>query len=157
VGGHVRSMKNLFEAERVTEVKERLANLTAASPRQWGSMNPPQAVAHCAAGIELALGDRTPPRLLIGRLIGGIIKPKVLENDEPMRRNSPTVPGLVVLDERNLQKERERLCALIDRFCAAGPTGCTTHPHSFFGRLTPQEWSVLMYKHLDHHLRQFGV
>jgi LPS sulfotransferase NodH len=49
------------------------------------------------------------------------------------------------------------LGALIERFAAAGLAGCTMHPHSFFGRLTPQEWAVLMYKHLDHHLRQFGV
>ena len=80
-----------------------------------------------------------------------------LRNDEPMRRNSPTVKGLVVQDERDLGMERERLLALIDRFAAAGPAGCTKHPHSFFGRLTPDEWAILMYKHLDHHLRQFGV
>jgi LPS sulfotransferase NodH len=49
------------------------------------------------------------------------------------------------------------LRGLIDRFAAAGPQGCTKNPHSFFGRLTPQEWATLMYKHLDHHLRQFGV
>jgi hypothetical protein len=46
---------------------------------------------------------------------------------------------------------------LIDRFAAAGPQGCTTHPHAFFGSLTPDEWAILMYKHLDHHLRQFGA
>ncbi len=46
---------------------------------------------------------------------------------------------------------------LIDRFATAGREGCTSHPHSFFGRLTPDEWAILMYKHLDHHLRQFGV
>jgi len=39
----------------------------------------------------------------------------------------------------------------------AGPAGCTKHPHSFFGKLTPEEWAILSYKHLDHHLRQFGV
>jgi hypothetical protein len=150
-------MKNLFEAARVKEVKERIANLKPESPRQWGTMNAAQAMAHCAAGMELALGDMTPPQMLLGRIIGGVIKPMVLGNDEPMRRNSPTVKGLVVQDERDLGMECERLCGLIDRFCAAGPTGCTRNPHSFFGRLTPNEWAVLMYKHLDHHLRQFGV
>jgi hypothetical protein len=150
-------MKNLFEAARVKEVKERIANLKPESPRQWGTMNAAQAMAHCAAGMELALGDRTPPRMFPGRIVGGIIKPMVLGNDEPMRRNSPTVKGLLVRDERDLGMECERLCELINRFCAAGPTGCTRHPHSFFGRLTPDEWAVLMYKHLDHHLRQFGV
>jgi hypothetical protein len=150
-------MNNLFEAARVKEVKERMAQLRPNSERVWGKMNPAQALAHCAAGIELAVGDRMPPRMWLGRIIGGIVKPMVLGNDEPMRRNSPTVKGLVVQDERDLGMERERLCGLIDRFAAAGPLGCTTHPHSFFGRLTPDEWATLMYKHLDHHLRQFGV
>jgi LPS sulfotransferase NodH len=62
-----------------------------------------------------------------------------------------------VTDERDLEAERRRLLDLVERFAAAGPAGCTTHPHSFFGRLTPREWAVLMYKHLDHHLRQFGA
>jgi Protein of unknown function (DUF1569) len=150
-------MKNLFEAARVEEVKERIARLKPDSDRQWGKMNAAQAVAHCSAGLEWAVGDRIPPRLLLGRILGLIVKPLALGNDEPMRRNSPTVKDLVVQDERDLGAERERLCGLIDRFAAAGPKGCTTHPHSFFGRLTPEEWATLMYKHLDHHLRQFGV
>jgi hypothetical protein len=150
-------MKNLFEQARVEEVKRRIADLRPDSERLWGKMNAAQAVAHCSAGLELATGDRVPPRLFLGRIIGRIVKPMALGNDEPMRRNSPTIPGLVMEDERNLETERERLCGLIDRFAAAGPDGCTTHPHSFFGRLTPEEWATLMYKHLDHHLRQFGV
>jgi hypothetical protein len=150
-------MKNMFETERVTEIKERVARLRPESARQWGKMNAAQTVAHCTAGIEMALGDRKLPRVLIGRMIGGIIKPKVLCDDAPMRRNSPTMKELVMQDERDLETERARLLATIDRFAAAGPPGCTDHPHSFFGRLTPDEWAILMYKHLDHHLRQFGV
>ena len=150
-------MKNLFEAATVEEVKGRMAQLRPDSERLWGKMNPAQAVAHCSAGLELAVGDRTPPRVLVGRIMGWIVKPLVLRNDEPMRRNSPTIKDLVVLDERDLGTERERLRGLIDRFAASGPAGCTAHPHSFFGRLTPGEWAILMYKHLDHHLRQFRV
>jgi hypothetical protein len=150
-------MKNLFETARVEEVKERLARLSPDSERLWGSMNAGQAIEHCSRGVELAMGHRTPPRLLLGLIIGRVVKPMALGNDEPLRRNSPTVKGLVVNDERDLEAERERLCGLIDRFVAAGPKGCTTHPHSFFGRLTAEEWATLMYKHLDHHLRQFGV
>jgi hypothetical protein len=150
-------MKNLFEAARAEEIKKRMAQLRLDSERQWGKMNAAQAVEHCSRGLELALGDRKPPRVLVGRMIGWVVKPLALRNDEPLRRNSPTVKGLVIQDERDLGMERERLRGLIDRFAAAGPKGCTTHPHSFFGRLTPEEWAILMYKHLDHHLRQFGV
>jgi hypothetical protein len=150
-------MKNLFEAARVEEVKQRIALLRPDSERQWGTMKPAQVLEHCSRGIETALGDKTPPRVLVGRLLGWFVKPKVMGNDEPLRRNSPTARMFVVEDERDFGTERLRLCGLIDRFAAAGPAGCSSHPHAFFGRLTPGEWAILMYKHLDHHLRQFGV
>ena len=114
-------MKNLFDAATVEEVKKRLVHLRPDSERLWGRMNAPQAVAHCAAGFELALGDRRPPRKLLGRIIGRMVKPMALGTDEPMRRNSPTVKGLVVEDERDLRIEQKRLCGLIERFVAAGP------------------------------------
>jgi len=150
-------MKNLFQPGSVEEVKTRLLLLKPESQRLWGKMNAAQVVEHCSRGLELATGARRPPRLLIGRMIGRIIKPLALGNDNPIRKNAPTDPSLIVADERNLQAEVARLRALIDKFAAAGPQGCTTHPHSFFGPLTPQEWGILMYKHIDHHLRQFGV
>jgi len=150
-------MKNLFDPARVEEIKQRIAMLRPESERQWGTMTAPQAVEHCSRGLEMALGERKLPRELLGRILGPIIKPKVFANDEPMRRNSPTSKALVVQDERNLAQECARLCGMIDRFAAAGPAGCTSHPHSFFGKLKAEEWAILMYKHLDHHLRQFGV
>lgn len=150
-------MKDLFQPAAAAEVKARLLSLRPDTPRQWGTMNAAQAVAHCCGGMEMALGDTRPRRVLAGRIFGRIIKRLALGNEAPMRRNTPTVPEIVVADERELDSERRRLSGLIDRFVAAGPAGCTTHPHSFFGRLTPREWAVLMYKHLDHHLRQFGA
>lgn len=60
-------------------------------------------------------------------------------------------------DARDLENERNHLLVLIDKFTAGGPAACTTHPHGFFGKLTPDQWAILMYKHLDHHLRQFGA
>ncbi|HEX8392439.1 MAG TPA: DUF1569 domain-containing protein [Longimicrobium sp.] len=150
-------MKNLYQPATAAEVQARLQTLRPDSARQWGTMNPAQAVAHCAASMETAVGDTLPGRVLIGRIIGWLIKPLVLGNEEPMRRNTPTSPEMRVADERDLERERQRLARLIDRFATGGPSACTTHPHSFFGRLTPQEWAVLMYKHLDHHLRQFGA
>lgn len=150
-------MKNLFDAELANQLKQRIGSLQIDSQRQWGEMSVAQTVAHCASGLEMALGEIKPPRALVGRLIGWAIKPKVVGDDEPFRRNSPTVGQLVIRGERNLDVERVRLCSLIDEFASGGTSVCTTHPHPFFGRLTPAEWAVIMYKHLDHHLRQFGV
>jgi hypothetical protein len=95
--------------------------------------------------------------MFIGRVIGSMVKKMAIADDRPLKKNSPTSPELKVGDARQLDVEKERLSSLIDRFVAAGPQGCTSHPHSFFGRMTPDEWGVLMYKHVDHHLRQFGA
>jgi hypothetical protein len=150
-------MKNLFEPARAAELTERLDRLQPDSPRLWGKMTAPQAMAHCAVAMEWAVGDTRPPRMLVGRLIGGLAKRMAVRNDDPFQRNGPTAPSLVITDERDLATERARLRRLIERFAAGGPGGCSTHPHSFFGRLTPDQWAVLMYKHVDHHLRQFGA
>ena len=148
-------VKNLFDVALANQVKQRIDSLQIDSKRQWGKMSVAQTAAHCASGLEMALGEIKPPRVLIGRLLGPVIKPKAFGNDEPFRRNSPTADALVVTGERNLDKERARLHALIDRFVLGGTSACTTHPHPFFGPLSPAEWAILMYKHLDHHLRQF--
>jgi len=151
------SARNMFQGERVEEIKVRLRELKADNARQWGKMCPAQMLAHCSAGMEMAAGEIRPPRALVGRIIGPAIKRVAVRDEEPMRRNSPTAKELLVTGERDFESERERLTGLIDRFAAVGPSGCTDHPHVFFGPLPPDEWAVLMYKHLDHHLRQFGV
>jgi len=132
-------MKNLFEAATTEEVRERLAQMRPDSERLWGKMSPAQALAHCSAAMEMAVGLTFPPRSFMGRLFGRRAKSSILN------------------DKRDFAAEKQRLHGLIDRFAAGGPAGCTKHPHCFFGPTTPEEWAALNYKHLDHHLRQFGV
>jgi Protein of unknown function (DUF1569) len=150
-------MKNLFEAATAEEIKERIARLGPNSTRQWGKMTAPQAMAHCSVGMEWAVGDKVEPRMFLGRIFGPIAKSQVLKDGKPMGRNAPTAKSLVIKNECDLGKECARLSALVERFAADGPQGCTKHPHTFFGQMTPEEWAQLMYKHVDHHLRQFGV
>jgi hypothetical protein len=150
-------MKNLFETSAAEEVKARLVRLRPESERLWGKMNPAQALAHCSAAIEMAMGKTRPPRIFLGRLLGPLAKRSVILKGEPIRRNAMTEKSCLVTDERDFGVERQRLRESIDRFVAGGPGVCTKHPHFFFGPLTPVEWAALMYQHLDHHLRQFQV
>ncbi|HEX8710881.1 MAG TPA: DUF1569 domain-containing protein [Terracidiphilus sp.] len=151
-------MESLFDRSASEEIRQRLLSLQPDSQRLWGKMSSAQMLAHCSASLEMAMGRLRPPRLLIGSIIGRAVKSLVLREGEPMRRNAPTAKALkVAAGDGDFVKEKSRLDGLIDCFAASGPGGCTTHPHCFFGRLTPEEWSVLMYKHLDHHLRQFGA
>jgi len=151
-------VKNLFDRTVANQVKARLGKLEPQSERRWGKMTAPQMLAHCSVSMQWAVGEVVPEKgAFFTRLVGRLVKPMVFRNEDPLRQNSPTAKSLIVADERDLGKERERLSGLIDKFTAAGPAACTKHPHSFFGSLTPDEWAILMYKHLDHHLRQFGV
>lgn len=151
-------MKNLFDAAVVKQVKARLGQLEPQSEALWGKMTAAQMAAHCSVSMQWAVGEVEPEKVALPlRVMGRLVKPMVLRNDDPMRKNSPTVKSLIVADERDLDKERNHLSGLIDRFATGGAAGCTTNPHSFFGRLTPEEWAILMYKHVDHHLRQFGM
>jgi len=150
-------MKTLFDTACIEELQYRLARLQPGSARQWGKMSSAQMLAHCTKGLEMAAGEIRPPRALVGRIIGRVVKRAVLRDDKPMYRNSPTAKELVMEGDCNFAVDQARLSRLIGSVAAAGPAGCTSHPHTFFGPLTPDEWGILMYKHLDHHLRQFGV
>jgi len=85
-----------------------------------------------------------------------MVKP-IYTNETPFSKNSPTDKKLVVLDQRDFLREQQELKMKVRQFREGGDAQCTRHPHPFFGPLTPQEWSRGMYKHLDHHLRQFGT
>jgi len=152
-------MKDLFDSTLVEETKQRILRLRAGGARQWGNMNVAQMLTHCTSGMQMAMGTINPKRAPFpANIIGSLIKPLVLGNDKPMRRNSPTVPELISADTQcDFESERGRLIKTIDRFASEGAACCSQHPHPFFGPLKPHQWAILMYKHLDHHLRQFGA
>jgi len=149
-------MKNLFQPETVDEVLARIDSLQSGSQRQWGKMDVAQMMAHCSATMDMASGRLNPPRLFIGRLIGPLARP-IFTNEKPFSRNGPTDKSLLISDPRDFAREREQLKLKVRQFHEGGEAGCTRHPHPFFGAITPQNWSRGMYKHLDHHLHQFGV
>jgi hypothetical protein len=149
-------MQNLFQEAAVEEVISRLDKLQPTSQRQWGKMEVAQMMAHCNATMDMALGRLNRPRVLIGRILGPFVR-HVFTNDKPFSRNSPTDEKLKISDQRDFLREQKQLKQKVRQFHDGGEAHCTKHPHPFFGALTPHEWSTGMYKHLDHHLRQFGA
>lgn len=153
-------MKDLFDRGLADNIKQRIMCLRPESKRQWGSMTPAQTLAHCTSGLQMATGVINPRRTSFpANMIGLVIKPLVFADDKPMRRNSPSSPDLFPVNPNqcDFEHERTQLIATIESFVAMGSSGCSQHPHPFFGPLKPEQWAILMYKHLDHHLRQFGV
>jgi len=149
-------MKNLFERGTVNEISARIDKLQPAMKRQWGKMDVAQMMAHCSGAMDMASGTVKLKRITLGRILGPIIKP-IYTNEKPFSKSSPTAKELVISGEKEFLREQVVLKQKIWDFHAAGPAGCTRYPHPFFGALTPDEWARGMYKHLDHHLRQFGA
>lgn len=149
-------MKTLLDTSTLEEVKKRLNQLTPESQRGWGKMDVAQMMAHLSKMLEIALGDHKPPRSLAGRLIGGFIRAKAYD-DSPLPRNSPTDNSIRITETKRFSEEKVRLSNLLERFNKAGKTGMTTHPHPFFGSLTPEQWGMNQFKHVSYHLEQFGV
>ena len=149
-------MKSVFEPEARQQLVARLDALRPDSARQWGKMDPAQMLGHCANALETATGDRPMKQGLLGKILMPFFRKSIL-GEKPFSRNSPTDPTFVIRDPRDFEAEKRRLLTLLDRFVAAGPDNAGKYVHSFFGKMTGQEWGELTHKHLDHHLQQFGV
>jgi hypothetical protein len=90
-------------------------------------------------------------------LFGSMVKRRLTGDERTFQKNLPTDKSFLVKDTPNFEEAKTNLIALVREFMNSGPSGLTKDPHPFFGKLTSQEWDILMWKHLDHHLRQFGV
>jgi hypothetical protein len=95
-------------------------------------------------------------RGIIGILFGSMARKK-LTGPEPFGKNLPTDKHFIITGQPDFEKERANLINYVQRFTKTGPAGITREAHPFFGKMTSQEWDALMFKHIDHHLRQFGV
>jgi hypothetical protein len=74
----------------------------------------------------------------------------------PFPKGVPTAPELLARRPAAWADDVAGLKALIGR---AGERGqaASWPEHPAFGRMSGRAWGVLMYRHIDHHLRQFGV
>jgi hypothetical protein len=105
--------------------------------------------------VEAANGEKPMKQAFIGKLLTRFVRSSFL-GEKPYSKNSPTGPMLVVKDDRDFATEKTRLLAALRRLREGGPDAAAKHPHGFIGRVTGEEWGRLQWKHLDHHLRQFG-
>ncbi len=149
-------MASIYDQQDAQNFIERINKLNPISQHIWGSMTVAQMLAHIQQPIRVALGEYKPKRTIIGILFGGMAK-KGLVNDKPFKQGLPTDASFVIENDRNFEDEKTKAIELIQKLSAAGPGGVTKDKHPFFGKLSPDEWDALTVKHLDHHLRQFGV
>ncbi len=149
-------MKSLFDQNNSKEIICRINNLKPDSEALWGRMNVAQMLTHVQTPLMVLFGEMKLKRGLIGMLFGSIAK-KQLTGEKPFKQNLPTAPKFVVSDSRNFEEEKKKIINMIERFTSLGEKSIANKNHPFFGNMTTEEWDNLQWKHLDHHLRQFGA
>lgn len=150
-------MKNIFSTPVTEELISRVNSLSIDTKPQWGKMSVDQMLAHCNIAYEMTFTDKHPkPNALIRFMLKTFVKKGVV-NEKPYPKNGRTAPAFIIADARNFEDERARLIAFLQKCRDYGPNYFDGKESLSFGEMSTQEWNNLFYKHLDHHLTQFGV
>lgn len=147
-------MKSLLTEEGHKEITTRLSKLTESSKGKWGKMTVGQMSWHCQYPLKLAIKNKE--NYSKGNWFIKTFFKKSLYNDKPWRKNLPTAPQLKAKEPKDFSNESAILKNLVDEFSALKDREIW-YPHPAFGPFTKEQWGQLQYKHLDHHLKQFGV
>ena len=146
-------MADLHDPVVRDELKRRIGSLRPDSARHWGRMTVDQMLWHVNIPLAECAGEYktqpkpvpVPRRLLLWFTL-----------NMPWPRGARTRPDLVATERHDFETERQRCLELIDRISAGNIDG-QWPPSAGFGDMSGREWGRLHAKHLDHHLRQFGV
>ena len=151
------ALPDIFTPEVHAGLIRRIQSLTPTTQPLWGKMTVSKMLAHCCVTYEMVYETKHPkPNFFMGILLKLVVKGAVT-NEKPYKKNLATAPQFIIKDDRDFAVEQKRLIDYLNRTQALGPAhfdGKTSHS---FGPLTRTEWNNMFYKHLDHHLSQFGV
>ena len=149
-------MKTVFNEAIRAELISRVNALNETSETLWGKMNVYQMMKHCSIWDEWVLGKRNNiyKQEFLGRIFGRMALKSNTKDDKPLGKNMPA--GIFVIKEKagdiNAQK-----AILINSIADYEHFSNDKFIHDFFGKMTREQIGIFAYKHLDHHLRQFGV
>ena len=148
---------NIFTKQVSEQVVNRINVLTSETKPQWGTMSVSQMLAHCCVAYELIYDNIHPKPNAFTKFMVKLFAKKIVTGDAPYKRNSRTAPMFVMTDDKDFDKEKKRLVDYITKTQELGEGHFDGKESHSFGNLTKREWNNLFYKHLDHHLSQFGV
>jgi hypothetical protein len=148
-------MKTIFDESDRAAILRRVDALAADRRALWGRFTAPEMVCHLSAGLRQGLGelDAEEPR---GPLSLPVINWLAIHVFPWPKGKAKSPPALLTTKPTSWDADLDALRSLIDRFGARGASA-SWPPSAAFGRISGESWGVLEYRHLDHHLRQFGV
>ncbi len=150
-------MKSVFDPIDVYELCNRINSLNPDTQAIWGKMNVAQMLAHCNVTYEMIYEDKHPKPNPILKFVLKLFVKKYVVNDKPYKKNSQTAPAFIINDPKVFDDERIRLLNFINKTLELGAVHFEGKESHSFGKLNITEWNYMLYKHLDHHLNQFGV
>ncbi len=151
------ALPNIFTRNVSDDVIRRINMLSPQTQANWGKMTVDQMLAHVNVSYEMAFEDKHPKPNFFMRLILKLFVKKTVTGEAPYKRNSQTAPAFLITDERDFEVEKKRLIGFINKTQELGEAHFDGKESLSFGALNKTEWNNMFYKHLDHHLTQFGV
>lgn len=151
------SLPNIFTKQVTDEIIQRISKLNSDTQPLWGKMNSGQMLAHCCVPYEMVYeGIHPKPNAFMKFILKMLIKNKVT-GEALYPHNSKTAPQFLIKGEKDFEKEKQRLINYISKTQKLGENHFDNKESDSFGALNKTEWNNMFYKHLDHHLTQFGV
>jgi len=149
---------SLFDKQKCEQIIARINKLTPASSAAWGKMNVGEMLCHCTDGMKMATGERA-VKDKSNFLFRHVVKPLVIYV-LPMPKEAPTAdeinPAKDGTKPLEFEADRRALLDSVENFCAL-PENHPWANHAAFGKLSRRQWGLIAHKHIDHHLKQFGV
>ena len=147
-------MKSIYNSNDNQELVNRINQINSESKPLWGKMSADQMCEHCLLTSNVAFGKQELKINFLMKLVGKMMKNKVFNSE--FKKNSPTAPEFIVKNSVDLDKSKAELIKNI-QLLQNGQKNITVMNHPFRGKMTYEDWDKLMYNHMDHHLKQFGV
>lgn len=151
-------IEDMFALEGKDKMLRRINSLNSGTQAHWGKMRVEQMLAHCNVAYEIVHepGMHSPPGL-IPKLFARLLAKSTVLGDKPYPKSGPTAPMFVINDTRDFEQEKTRLIRYINKTFEQGRNHYEGLDNMTFGKLSSRQWNTLFSKHLDHHLKQFGV
>lgn len=150
-------MKSIFDQNTREQLIKRIEQINEESKAKWGKMNVSQMLKHNTYwnGWMLGTEDHIYKQAFMGKIFGKIAMKRMIREDKPFDKNIPTSDQFK--PQANIEALASEKSKWVDFLRNYENYNNPNFIHDFFGKMTKEQIGILVYKHTDHHLRQFGL
>lgn len=150
-------MESLFDPHGNQKILDRIDQLTPIKLSEWGVMTVAQMMEHCQMPLKVVYGTKQLKVSWLMKFCFGRSAKKMFTGEKKFGKGLPTAKEFKITYHPNFDEAKAGLKELVAKFTREGRAGIMVTEHPLFGKMTYEEIDHAQWKHLDHHLRQFGV